>query len=71
MWKKRPPVYVSDIDPADHLTSEEEIAEYLRAIIRQRDSKLLAYAQTVVERARERLQKVRTDCAVEGPSAAP
>jgi DNA-binding phage protein len=43
-------------DPADYLHSEEEIAHYLRAITEACDPELLAYAQTVAARARERLR---------------
>jgi hypothetical protein len=52
---KRAPVYVRDVDPADYLTSEDEIADYLRAMFSLGDPELVAWAQAVVERARKRL----------------
>jgi DNA-binding phage protein len=44
-----------DFDPADFLTSEEGIEEFLLATSEERDPESLAYVQTVVARARQKL----------------
>lgn len=55
-----------DFDAADYLDSEEAIAEFLKAMADSGDVAMLAGATATAERARERLEGMRSVRADEG-----